>query len=76
MGIIRSSIITVAALTAYGGIFANAGNAAPAAGLLTGAPVVRTLAITAAKASVEKAKKGEAKTKRAAPSRAAKRKAS
>jgi len=47
-------IAAVAALTAYGGIFANAGNAAPAAGLLTGAPTVRTLATPAPNASVEK----------------------
>jgi len=48
-------IAAVAALTAYGGIFTNAGNAAPAAGLLTGAPVVRTLATPGVRASVEKA---------------------
>jgi hypothetical protein len=50
-------IAAVAALTAYGGIFAGASavKAAPAAGLLTGAPVVRTLATPAPKASVEKA---------------------
>ena len=47
-------IAAVAALTAYGGIFASAGHAAPAAGLLTGAPTVRTLATPAPKASVEK----------------------
>jgi hypothetical protein len=47
-------IAAVAALTAYGGIFASAGNAAPAAGLLTGAPTVRTLATPVPKASVEK----------------------
>jgi hypothetical protein len=47
-------IAAVVALTAYGGIFANAGNAAPAAGLLTGAPTVRTLATPAPNASVEK----------------------
>jgi hypothetical protein len=43
-----------AALTVYGGIFASAGNAAPAAALLTGAPTVRTLATPAPNASVEK----------------------
>ena len=48
-------IAAVAALTAYGGIFASAGNAASAAGLLTGAPTVRTLATPAPKGSVEKA---------------------
>jgi hypothetical protein len=48
-------IAALAALTAFGGIFASGGNAAPAAGLLTGAPVVRTLATPAAKVSVEKA---------------------
>ena len=48
-------IAAVAALTAYGGIFAGAGNAAPAAGLFTGAPTVRTLATPAPEASVEKA---------------------
>ena len=48
-------IAAIAALAAYGGIFASAGNAAPAAGLLTLAPTVRTLAIPAPKASVEKA---------------------
>jgi hypothetical protein len=47
-------IAAIAALTACGGIFASAGNAAPAAGLLTGAPTVRTLATPAPKASVEK----------------------
>jgi len=44
----------LAALTAFGGIFASAGNAAPAAVVLTGAPAVRTLATPAANASVEK----------------------
>ncbi len=48
-------IAAVAALTAYGGIFAGAGNAAPAAGLFAGAPTVRTLATPAPEASVEKA---------------------
>ena len=47
-------IAAVAALTAYGGIFASAGNAAPAAGLLTGAPTVRTLATPVPEVSVEK----------------------
>ncbi len=47
-------IAAVVALTASGGIFANAGNAAPAAGLLTGALTVRTLATPAPEASVEK----------------------
>jgi hypothetical protein len=47
-------IAAVAGLTAYGGIFAGAGNAAPAAGLFTGAPTVRTLATPTPKASVEK----------------------
>jgi len=41
-------------LDPYGGIFASAGNAAPAAGLLTGAPTVRTLATSAPNSSVEK----------------------
>ena len=48
-------IAAIAALTAFCGIFASAGNAAPVAGLLTGAPTVRTLATPAPKASVEKA---------------------
>jgi len=48
-------IVLVAALTAYGGIMAGAAKAAPAAGLFTGAPIVRTLATPAPKASVEKA---------------------
>jgi len=47
-------IVLVAALTAYGGM-AGAAKAAPAAGLFTGAPIVRTLATPAPKASVEKA---------------------
>ena len=47
-------IVAVAALTAYGGIMAGAAKAAPAAGLFTGAPIVRTLATPAPKASVEK----------------------
>jgi hypothetical protein len=51
----RLRIAAIAALTVYGGIFASAGNAAPAAGLFTGAPTVRTLATPAPKASVEKA---------------------
>ncbi len=48
-------VAAVAALTSFGGIFANAGNAAPAAGLLSGAPVVRTLATQVHSAFVEKA---------------------
>jgi hypothetical protein len=48
-------IAAIAALTASCGIFASAGNAAPAAGLPTGAPTLRTLATPAPKASVEKA---------------------
>ncbi len=47
-------IAAIAALTACGSIFASAGNAAPAAGLLTGAPTVRTLATPAPETSVEK----------------------
>ncbi len=47
-------IAAVAALTAYSGIFASAGNAAPAAALLTGAPAARTLATPVPGASVEK----------------------
>lgn len=46
-------IAAVAALTAFGGVFASAGNTAPA-GLVTGAPAVRTLATPAPEASVEK----------------------
>ena len=47
-------IAAIAVLTACGSIFASAGNAAPAAGLLTGAPTVRTLATPAPETSVEK----------------------
>ena len=48
------SIVVVAALTAYGGMVGTA-RAAPAAGLFTGAPIVRTLATPAPNTSVEKA---------------------
>ena len=48
------NIAAVAALTACGGIFAGATNAAPAAGLSTGAPAVRTLATPDPATFVEK----------------------
>lgn len=47
-------LAAAAAVTAYGSLFASAGNAAPAAGLLTGAPAVRSLATPAPETSFEK----------------------